>query len=299
MTTDNSVGGERIPLALSADTLEPSFEQLPKVRHPQTVRFRVALSALVGIAVAAVTVAVVLATGGKSIGQGAGISSWSSWAPSGTSGQAVTEISQHIAPYYRLTGSQQLDVITPMSVSQITSAGTTVGSGPIVVVNQSNSITSQSLALLGGKTIAYNICGLGASNCSLAGTPSTYRMLLLRREALELALYTFRYVSDAQNVVAVLPPGKTVRSGSNSITLGSPVTVAVVFIRKQLQPLLNVPLTSTLQQYPPDVAQLKTWSKTTEAGLVDQITAHSLFSSQLENQQVGGKLLVLSPLPAQ
>ena len=54
-----------------------------------------------------------------------------------------------------------------------------------------------------------------------------------------------------------------------------------------------------LQQYPPELSQLTSWSKTTEAGLVDQLTAHGLFSSQVESQQVGGSALVLTPLPPQ
>src|SRR5947209_5781330 len=65
-------------------------------------------------------------------------------------------------------------------------------------------------ALIGGNTIAYNLCGVGSTNCSIGvGTPSPDRLLLLRREALELALYTFKYISGTQNVVAILPPGHT------------------------------------------------------------------------------------------
>ena len=63
---------------------------------------------------------------------------------------------------------------------------------------------------LSGNTIAYNLCGIGGKNCAIGvGQPSTDRLLLLRREALELALYTFKYIGGTQNVVAILPPGRT------------------------------------------------------------------------------------------
>ncbi len=70
--------------------------------------------------------------------------------------------------------------------------------------------TSSQVSLLSGNTIAYNLCGIGGKNCAIGvGKPSTNRLLLLRREALELALYTFRYIGGTQNVVAILPPGHT------------------------------------------------------------------------------------------
>ena len=68
--------------------------------------------------------------------------------------------------------------------------------------------SSSAVSLLNGNTIAYNLCGIGGKNCAIGiGTPSSARLLLLRREALELALYTFKYVHGVENVVAILPPG--------------------------------------------------------------------------------------------
>ena len=60
--------------------------------------------------------------------------------------------------------------------------------------------------MLGGTTAVYNLCGLGTSCAIAAGTPSLAGELLLRREALELALYTFRYIHGVDSVVAILPP---------------------------------------------------------------------------------------------
>lgn len=295
MTTDNPASSEHSPVGAGQPALSSGAHDLPRIEHPHAPRFRLVLAMLVGVAVAAIAIAVVVASGGSRRSALTSTANWSNWTPDASGNTGITEIAQHIAPYYRLSAAQQLDVVTPIRLAQTTAAGTTTGSGLTVAVNESSS-SKQSLGLLNGTTVAYNVCGLGASSCELAGRPSVYRMLLLRREALELALYTFEYISGSQNVVVVLPPGHTVTaSGAN--TKG--VTVALLFIRKDLQPWLSVPLSRTLQQYPPELSQLSLWSKTQEAGLVDQVTAHWLFSSQVEAQQEGGNLLVLTPLPAQ
>lgn len=281
----------------SAPAIIPAPERLPRAPFPHAPRFRATLATLFAIAAAALAVAVALITGGGGRATTTGTVAWSSWAPTSSGSVGVSEIAAHLAPYYRLSAAQQLDVITPISVAQTTAAGTTTGSGMTIAVNTASAGKSQSLALLNGTTVAYNICGLGAHDCALAGKASVTRMLLLRREALELALYTFEYIRGSQNVIIVLPPGRTVSSGGS--TTSTAVTVSVAFVRKELQPWLQVPLSQTLAQYPPEVPQLTLWSRTQEAGLVDQITAHALFSSQLQSQQVGGTLLVLTQLPAQ
>ena len=57
-----------------------------------------------------------------------------------------------------------------------------------------------------GKGLLYTLNGLGPKGSVRGGKPSEERHLLLRREALELALYTFRYIDDVDEVVALLPP---------------------------------------------------------------------------------------------
>ena len=60
-------------------------------------------------------------------------------------------------------------------------------------------------------SLQYILCGLG-QNCSIkGGTASEERHALLRREALELALYTFKYVDGVDSVSVFLPRGRTVR----------------------------------------------------------------------------------------
>src|SRR5207249_922035 len=55
---------------------------------------------------------------------------------------------------------------------------------------------------------AYVLCGFG-KQCAIAeGQATVARYDLLRREALELAAYTFKYNSDIQSVLTYMPPGK-------------------------------------------------------------------------------------------
>ena len=274
---------------------------------PHSEKFRVAIACLLGIAIAAIGVAVVIAVQGSKRGSA---TAWSPWSPTDTGKLGATEIAEHVAPLYRQGFSSQLDVITLVNLANPNAAGTTSGSGLQVAVNSgasSSSSSSSSLSLLGGTTIAYNLCGVGGTNCGLPGTPSATRLLLLRREALELALYTFKYISTADNVVAVLPPGRTTMSSTltskppsaSAPASSQPVTIAVLFVRQELQPWLSQPLSSTLSEFPPEPSQLPLWSKTEEAGLVDEITGHGLFSEKVESEQTGGNLLVLSSLPPQ
>jgi hypothetical protein len=154
----------------------------------------------------------------------------------------------------------------------------------------------------------FNLCGLGP-NCAIgSGKASVDRLLLLRREALELALYTFKYESGVQNVVAILPPGHTQQASvltskppaSNAKSATKPVDIAVLFVRDELKPWLNAPLKNTFpEQFPPSVPDLPLWRNTEEAGLVDQITAHGLFTERLVQAQDGSNLIVLDPLPPQ
>jgi len=268
---------------------------------PHASKFRVATVALTSIAVVAVVIAMVILAHHGSSGSS---QPWSSWTPTVGGQQGASEIAQHVAPFYRLSAAQQLDVVTLVNLANANDAGTTSGSGLTVALGSSN----QDLSLLEGETIAFNLCGLGGSNCQIGGTPSSDRLLLVRREALELALYTFKYVSGVENVVCILPPGRTETTSTLSptpppagkaIASSQPETIAVLFDRQELAPFLAAPLSETLSEFPPAISQLSLWSQTEEAGIVDQITARGLFSERIESQQDGGNLLVLDPLPPQ
>jgi hypothetical protein len=279
-----------------------------RASSPHSAKFRAATAMLIGIAIGALVVAGLVIVGGS---HGGSTGKWSSWAPTDSGSLGTREIADHIAPLYRISGTDQLDVVTVVNLQSAATAPTTSAasstssssSGLQVAVRADPS--KSAVSLLNGKTVAYNLCGVGSPNCVIGvGKASTDRLLLLRREALELALYTFKYIGGAQNVVAILPPGRTTQGCSgicpkpNTKTTTKPLNMAILFVHDELAPWLGRPLSDTLPlQFPPAVPQLSLWRQTPEASLVDQITARGLFSERLSSAQDGSNLIVLEPLP--
>ena len=92
----------------------------------------------------------------------------------------------------------------------------------------------------------FTLDGLGKNGSIPGGKPSKERMLLLKREALELALYTFHYADDVDMVVTLLPPLPSERSEAAE-TLGELPPVPALFFRPgDLRGELGVPLDATL-----------------------------------------------------
>jgi hypothetical protein len=279
---------------------------------PYAHRFRTATAVLVGFAIGAIViaVAVAVASGGRTAAKSA---PWSSWSPPDSGTAAALDIAGHVAPLYRISAVDQLSVVTVVdlesaaaSAAQAAAAasGTAPPASSGLQVAVHPSAVSSTISLLGGNTVAYNLCGVGGKNCAIGvGTPSTARLLLLRREALELALYTFRYIHSVDNVVAILPPGHAMQTSfltkslPTSQTSDKPLNMAILFGRQELAPLLAAPLSASLpEQVPPTVGAMKS---APEAGLVDQATSRGLFTERVQQAQDGSSLIVLDPLPPQ
>ena len=280
---------------------------------PHAARFNIVTAVLVGLAVGALVIAAAVAVNGRSTS--AHGEEWSQWSPPNSGTLGAREIADYVAPFYRISSVNQLAVVTVVNVQSGAAAAaaqaTATGGSPQptsggLEVAVRPSPNSSAVSLLTGNTIAYNLCGIGGRNCAIGiGRPSQSRMLLLRREALELALYTFKYIGGTENVVAILPPGhsqvpstlsKSLPTSTRSARPQS-IDIAVLFQRQELAPLLRQPLNRTLPEtVPPTVTEMPT---APEAGLVDQVTARGLFSEQLQQAQDGTSLIVLDPLPPQ
>jgi hypothetical protein len=274
---------------------------------PHAHKFLSLTVVLVGLALGAVAVAIsMLATGSNSTPVG----KWSDWRPPDTGIQGASDIADHIAPFYRLSGVDQLAIVSVVHLGNANGTSSTTGatSGLQVAIpttqpgTSSSSSPTSGLGLLGGNTIAYNLCGAHSTDCSIGiGTPSSDRLLLLRREALELALYTFKYVSGADNVLAILPTSHPITNRltptPHSAPTTKPVYLALLFEHQELQPFLDQPLAATFQQFPPMLGEMAIWKQTTEAALVDQITARGMFAEQIEHAQDGSSVMVLNQVP--
>jgi hypothetical protein len=282
--SDSAVGRGRLLAAPQVRT---------KATHsPHSPKFRLAIAVLIGAAIASVAAAVVLGSNSKSKSQAAPF--WSSFQPTDGGLTGAQEIADYVSPLYRASSAYQLAVVTTVNLND--------PSNPLAVVIPSGS-NGQLQVLSPSSTIAYNLCGINTSNCTIGvGAPSSARLLLLRREALELALYTFKYISSAQTVVAILPPGHTTSGCTgicpkpNTTTTTKPVDLALGFDRADLQPLLDRPIDETLPSPPPSVSAMP---NAPDAELVSLITGHGLFSEQVEQAQDGSNLIVLNPQPPQ
>jgi hypothetical protein len=248
----------------------------PKPRGTHQKRFLVIYGVL-GLALAA-AVAGVVVYAGRTINPGP---AWSSWKPGGGGLGAVSQIAAHVSPNYRLPdGHQLVDVI--VRPSAVTSGGQTIPIPLIAVRGPKGKVDSVS-QVSKSDTFMLSMCGLGTS-CSIAtGKPSVKRGTLVRREILELALYTFKYVAGAKRIVAFMPP-----------TPGATTSYVVYLQKDDLKTQLKTPLTQTL---PPKVP-LPDQITAQEQARVDALTESKIYKFGLSQTQQGDAVLVLDPATA-
>jgi hypothetical protein len=252
----------------------PSVPVYTPPRKRYTARFLAVYGAL-GIVLAAAITGFVILVAKPGHHEAA---TWSAWKPKSSDPETMLkEIADFVGKEYRLkTGGGQLVgvVASKPAVQNIDIKAIAVRSAP-----GSNS----NIAIVGAeKTEMFILCGLG-SQCSIAkGKATTARGRVLRRESLELALYTFKYVPGVDSVVAFLPP----KPGSNP--------TYTLFLRKtDLKKELSVPLRKTLTRL---TAPTPTTTDPRETPVIDRLTLPSLFQYSLTQSQDGSAILVLDPL---
>jgi hypothetical protein len=201
---------------------------------------------------------------------------WSAYQPKGNGIERAQDIANHIAPFYREGGATlaavnaQRPLINAANVDAfaIARAPTANVGGGIEKLEPAD------------KSMFYVFCGSG-QRCAVPGDPTPERSLLLRREALELALYTFKYMQDVDSVVTLLPP------------VGN-VNTAGYFKRDAMGKHLDKPLFETLPTEGPFEAGDPAVEDGEEA---ERLAANSFFQSAVQQLPTGGALLVLTPPP--
>jgi hypothetical protein len=204
---------------------------------------------------------------------------WSVWKPAPGTAKAMTqEIANHVSSEYRLSaGGGQLVTVVP-SLPTVTSGTEKIAIKAIAIRKTANSNNGIQV-LDSSKSEMYTLCGLGAG-CSIAsGEATSQRGQLVRREALEVALYTFKFVPSVNSVIAFMPPPP----GES--------TAPVVFLQKgNMTQALDLPLHTTL---PLSTPPLPTESDTAESSTIVSLTP--TYDYSLTALPTGGAAIVLDP----
>ncbi len=276
-----ALAGDDAGLAGSAPAETAPRAETPS---PYRSRFGLVLGALIGIAIAAGAIGAALYVGAS--GNGAPVG-WSAWKPSSDKGVgAAKQIADHVGTKYRLKDGNQL---------------VGVQAGPLEVFNVPLEVAMRTapqggnIKFIQGNGLLYTLNGLGPKGSIQGGKPSEERHLLLRREALELALYTFRYVKNVDLVVALLPPPppkKTKATATATATAAAAAdtpTQALFYRPGDLQPQLEIPLGATIPRVTPRPETIPG----TEARRIDALTRGNLFAASFQQSQDQKAFLVL------
>jgi hypothetical protein len=247
---------------------------------PHRGRFRLAY-VLLGVAVVGAAVAfVVLESSSPSPAAVPAEDAWGDFQPAGTTLDRVQQIALHVSTSYRTTGHHQL---VSVSASIPPAYQNHLPITQYILSYNDGGQTSYQAVPIGANNVLYEMCGLGP-RCSIAtGKATPERGRLLRREALELALYTFHY-TDVGSVVTFLPPKR-----------GERPQYVFLFLRQQFedQGILAQPLHAILAEPTPPPA---TAIPAGEAATIDGITEPDLYRYRFTSDQQGGVLLVFDPL---
>jgi hypothetical protein len=184
----------------------------------------VVLAVIVGVAVGGFVVML-----GRHAHHHAG-GAWSTWRPSQVGTFAYQQIADTIGHRYRLANGEQLVAVEAKlpEIQGIPIGGVAIRSGPPGELPKDSKV----YPVVDGAM--FQLCGLGA-NCAIPGTPSVARGLLVRREALELALYTFKFLPGVDSIIVWVPSAA-----------GSDTKRALFLRRVDVEQQLSRPLKLTL-----------------------------------------------------
>jgi hypothetical protein len=217
---------------------------------------------------------------------------WTSWKLTENGVDPAQQIAERVGPQYKLPNGHEL-------VSVI-GGPQAVGGQPVVVALRSS---GSEPAPLPSNGVFYQLCGTGPS-CSIPGKASVQRGLLVRREALELALYTFHYIGEASQVIVTSPPpapsskktgaSSTVSKTTSTLSSASTQIPSHVFLFRpaNLSAELSKPLVATL---PANAPAVSTMDDSPGAELVNRLTLNATYDSTLTQQESTLVMLLQSP----
>jgi hypothetical protein len=204
---------------------------------------------------------------------------WSTWKPTATGLDGATQIAAHVGAGYRDDDGKQLVSVRAHKPEVF------AGSQNLPIAAVALQTANNNTILPADGSLVYELFGSGNGGSISTGQPSVERLRLLRREALELALYTFKYVKGVDSVITLLPPPAK-----------EPNTNWTVFFRKndmkhQLDRSLKATLPSDARLTPSTITPL-------ESNTIDQLTRSRWFNFSYVQARDGNVVLLLKPITA-
>ena len=211
---------------------------------------------------------------------------WSSWRPPEDNRSYAEQIADHVSGRYRLpSGNPLVGIMAGPPQVQTREGGVPIQA--VAIQNHREGASEDIKIVRTDNSIMYTLCGLGPQCSIREGRPSRARMRLLRREALELALYSFRYIEDVSSVIALLPTNL-----GNPTDPADDTSTALFFQKGELDQELDDPLRrSLLSSKPPPLTEVGPDRE------VDLLTEERLFTYEYTTTQAGGAVIVLDPIP--
>ncbi|MGZ4430966.1 MAG: hypothetical protein ACXVYV_04890 [Gaiellales bacterium] len=261
-------------------------------------KFNLAYGLLALVLGAAIATFVILATRGSGSGGSTPVaagaaSGWSTFRP-----QSLSGIAHHVEVRYRDAGHHQLVLAKASSPPEVLETPLTPTSTPnpapaILPITgialpaqpgQASPVVPGWTLLPAASSVEYQLCGLGPG-CAIAGqgtsATGTSQFDMLRRQALEMTLYTLEY-APADSVVVLLPP-----------LPGVSQHIAYFFQRSDLQAQLSQPLTAIL----PDADRASAAPLTpAQERAVDAVTRDHAFAYQYRPLLDGTFMITLQGL---
>jgi hypothetical protein len=175
---------------------------------------------------------------------------WSKFVPTGSSLAMERQIATQVSSEYKASTSSTLVTVFPSALDAPQLVQSSSGQQQAVQIPISLIAVQPDLST--GRheqgdftfyhpesTVAYSMCGFVDSqqNCGVSSTTGADSAGLFRREALELALYTLKYVPGTDAVITYLPPPADPNAAAT----------AVFIAQNDVRPNLHLPLLRTLK----------------------------------------------------
>jgi hypothetical protein len=199
---------------------------------------------------------------------------WSNWKPSTSGLDGAHQIALRISSRYKGENGTQLVAVQEHG-PQV--QGLRLEAIGVRKLNQGGQIDPYIGLFRTKNTLIYAFCGL-QTNCGLQAENTAALQRTLRRAALELSLYSFKYLKGVDQVVSLV---QSVKAGGTS----------AVFLRKaDLEPELKHPLRDTLPLVQAPTVGAR---DVKEAAVIDALTEANTFPAHFEPLPDGDAILVL------